>query len=169
MTSGMPDPITIIMILIFLGLAPFVAIMVTSYVKIVIVLSLIRNALGIQQIPPNMVINGLSIILSVYIMYPVIQTTYDTLREQEIDFKNLDSLEESSTRMIEPIKGFLMEHASERERAFFLSTAQEMWPPEQHSDLRDDDLMVLVPSFIVSELTARVSDRISDLPAFHCD
>ena len=69
--NSLPDPIYLIAILIFLGLAPFVAMMVTSYVKIVVVMSLIRNALGIQQIPPNMVINGLSIILTMYIMNPI--------------------------------------------------------------------------------------------------
>ena len=65
------DPLVIIAVLVGLSLLPFIAVMVTSFLKIVVVLSLLRNALGIQQIPPNIVLNGLAIILSVYIMAPV--------------------------------------------------------------------------------------------------
>ncbi|HVJ88114.1 MAG TPA: hypothetical protein VM452_20790, partial [Caulifigura sp.] len=89
----MPDPLYLIGILVFLSLAPFVAIMVTSFVKLVVVLSLIRNALGIQQIPPNMVINGLALILSIYIMNPVAQETFEILQANPIDTKNVASIE----------------------------------------------------------------------------
>jgi type III secretion protein R len=54
-----------------LALAPFVAVMVTSFTKMVVVLSLLRNALGLQQVPPNVVLNGLALVLSIYVMYPV--------------------------------------------------------------------------------------------------
>src|SRR4051812_9928912 len=54
-----------------LGLAPFIAVMVSSFIKLVVVLSLVRNALGIQQIPPNLVLNGLALILTLYVMAPV--------------------------------------------------------------------------------------------------
>nr|WP_305067669.1 EscR/YscR/HrcR family type III secretion system export apparatus protein [Lysobacter sp. GX 14042] len=64
------------MIVVSLALAPFVAVMVTSFTKIVVVLSLLRNALGLQQVPPNVVINGLAIVLSIYVMYPVILDTH---------------------------------------------------------------------------------------------
>ncbi len=65
-------PGTIITLVVGLALAPFIAVMVTSFTKIVVVLSLLRNALGLQQTPPNVVINGLAIILSIYVMYPVL-------------------------------------------------------------------------------------------------
>ena len=58
MQPSSPDPIYLIAILVFMSLAPFVAMMITSFVKLVVGLSVIRNALGIQQIPPNMVMNG---------------------------------------------------------------------------------------------------------------
>ena len=151
----LPDPIYLIAILVVLGLAPFLAIMVTSYVKIVVVMSLIRNALGIQQIPPNMVINGLSIILTMYIMNPVAQETYEILRDrwEEIDRNDIDSIEAAATDAKEPLREFLLKHATDRERQFFFHSAKELWPEERHKDLKDDDLMVLVPAFTVSELT----------------
>ena len=75
MNVSLPDPLTLIGLTAALALAPFFAVMMTSYVKLVVVLSLLRNALGIQQIPPNLVVNGLAIILSVYIMAPVASAT----------------------------------------------------------------------------------------------
>lgn len=70
------SPALIILVVVSLALAPFVAVMVTSFTKIVVVLSLLRNALGLQQVPPNVVINGLAIVLSIYVMYPVILDTH---------------------------------------------------------------------------------------------
>ncbi|MEM1303890.1 MAG: type III secretion system export apparatus subunit SctR [Planctomycetota bacterium] len=150
----LPDPIYLVGILVFLSLAPFIAIMVTSYVKLVVVLSLIRNALGIQQIPPNMVINGLAIILSLYIMNPVIQDIFDVVQDQQVDAKDLDSMKAAATEAKKPLRDFMLKHTTDRERAFFYNSAKQLWPPERSTDLKDDDLMVLVPAFTVSELTS---------------
>ncbi|WP_425491866.1 hypothetical protein [Luteimonas saliphila] len=73
------SPALVLVVIVGLALAPFVAVMVTSFTKIVVVLSLLRNALGLQQVPPNVVINGLAIVLSIYVMYPVILDTYDAV------------------------------------------------------------------------------------------
>jgi type III secretory pathway component EscR len=73
------SPALVLVVIVALALAPFVAVMVTSFTKIVVVLSLLRNALGLQQVPPNVVINGLAIVLSIYVMYPVILETYDAV------------------------------------------------------------------------------------------
>ena len=70
------SPALVLVTVVSLALAPFVAVMVTSFTKIVVVLSLLRNALGLQQVPPNVVINGLAIVLSIYVMYPVILDTH---------------------------------------------------------------------------------------------
>ena len=65
------SPGTILAAVVSVALMPFVAVMVTSFAKLVVVFSLLRSALGLQQTPPNVVLNGLAIILSVYVMYPV--------------------------------------------------------------------------------------------------
>ncbi|MEW4561521.1 type III secretion system export apparatus subunit SctR [Bremerella sp. JC770] len=144
------------LILIFAALAilPFVALMVTSYVKIVIVLSLIRNALGIQQNPPNLVLNGLAIILSLYVMSPVTIAMFDAAKAGTFDVKNREGILETIENVQTPLVGFLGKHASEREQKFFKDTAYKLWPEEQASALEEDSLMVLVPSFTVSELTS---------------
>lgn len=71
------DPFSLIVMMVGLALLPFVAMVATSYLKIVVVLSLIRNALGIQSIPPNMVINALAMILTFYIMAPIMGESWD--------------------------------------------------------------------------------------------
>lgn len=69
--NQLPDELSLIIGLILLALIPFIAVMATSFVKMAMVFSLLRNALGVQQIPPNMAIYGLSIILTLYVMAPV--------------------------------------------------------------------------------------------------
>lgn len=154
MEFSLPDPVFLILTLIVLGLAPFVAIMVTSFVKIVVVLSLVRNALGIQQIPPNMVINGLALILTFYIMSPVADETLEILQKHQDGLKDAESIAAAVQEAQQPLRRFLLKHAHERERLFFLRSAKELWPPERSENLKDDDLMVLIPAFTVSELTA---------------
>src|SRR5690606_24271199 len=96
--------IYLIAILVFMSLAPFVAMMITSFVKLVVVLSLIRNALGIQQIPPNMVMNGLALILTIYIMNPVMQETFEILQEQQVNTREIESMRSAVTVAQEPLK-----------------------------------------------------------------
>ena len=78
------NPFLLIILLVGLSLLPFVAMVATSYLKIVVVMSLIRNALGIQSIPPNMVLNALAMILTFYIMAPVMGESWD-IAKAEID------------------------------------------------------------------------------------
>ena len=77
------DPFTLILVLVGLSLLPLVAMVATSYLKIVVVISLIRNALGIQSIPPNMVVNALAVILTFYIMAPVASESWGIIAETQ--------------------------------------------------------------------------------------
>lgn len=155
MLSGTPDPVVVLLTLGFLALAPFMAIMVTSFAKVVIVLSLVRNALGLQQIPPNLVLNGLALVLSIYIMAPlglqIMRSAEQRLGDGGLQTKALFAVIRDARA---PLQEFLAKHAQPREREFFVQSAARLWPPEQAQELRNDDLMVLVPAFTVSELTA---------------
>ena len=152
---NLPDPTTMIGLLAALSLLPFVVIMVTSYVKLIVVMNLVRNALGVQQIPPNMVINGMAIILSVYIMAPVIQESYDLLVDQNITFQGKDIKEilASASEASGPIKGFLDKHSLTQDRNFFIASAKALWAPGQADGVDAGDFLVLIPAFIVHELT----------------
>lgn len=154
--ESFPNPIVVIAGLTLLGLAPFLAIMISSFVKLVIVMHLIRSALGLQQEPPNIAISGMAIILSIYIMAPVAMDTYELFNSQNIkieDIRNPDfvnALQASS----DPMRKFLSKHSTESERKFFAQTTQKLWPEKYAKDITSEHLLVLIPAFMVSELTS---------------
>jgi len=152
------SPALVVTTVVGLAMAPFVAVMVTSFTKIVVVLSLLRNALGLQQVPPNVVINGLAIILSIYVMNPVILATYDAvnskMQEQPAATMDVERMLDLVDAGKEPLRAFLIRHSSEQERAFFLGSAQRLLPEERRASVSIDDYVVVVPAYTVSELTA---------------
>jgi type III secretion protein R len=141
-----------------LGLAPFVLLMVTSFVKISVVLSIVRNALGTQQIPPTQVITGLAIILTVYIMAP---TGMEMYRAGEVDVmrtgqlmspETVGQLMAAANRAKEPLRAFLNKKVSNKDRALFYNLAKKMRKEEDRKDIAETDFMIIVPAFVVSEL-----------------
>jgi type III secretion protein R len=147
------DPITVIILLTVLGVAPFFLLMVTSFVKIVIVLGLVRNALGTQQVPPNLVLNGLALIISIYIMAPVAKETVKLAAESEFSVQNFDQFPQYLRSIGEPLRRFLIRHVSPNSRTFFVNAAARLWPKEDLENIDSDSFLILVPAFTVSELT----------------
>ena len=147
-------PASALITVVLLALAPFVAVMVTSFTKLVVVLSLLRNAMGLQQVPPNVVMNGLALILSIYVMYPVGVQMQESLRDLPTTGKaSTSQMLAAADAAKEPLREFLVKHSRPLERAFFLKTAQRSLKPEQAQALTDRDFLVIVPAFTVSELT----------------
>lgn len=147
------SPSSALITVIVLALAPFVAVMVTSFTKIVVVLSILRNALGTQQIPPNVVLNGLALILTIYVMFPVGQAMLAELDGQTNFTESVENLLLAADSTKEPLREFMLAHSNQRERDFFLSTIKSMVGPEQAQELGSNDFIVVVPAFTVSELT----------------
>jgi type III secretion protein R len=147
------DFLPMIVVIFAIGLLPFAAMMVSSYTKIVVVLGLLRNALGVQQVPPNMVLNGLAIIISAYIMMPLMQDTVDIVKKEGLAGSSAQQVEQIIDAAKEPVRAFLDKHAHEREKAFFLKSAFAVWPPERAQKLQKTDLIVLAPAFTLSELS----------------
>ena len=180
------DPFSLIVLLVGLSLLPFVAMVATSYLKIVVVMSLIRNALGIQSIPPNMVINALAMILTFYIMAPMMGESWE-IAKAELEKTNQAASAAAATgnpgvagnsaaggpqssaaasttafsetdaiaKAAEPFREFLSKHTSDRERAFFVHTAERLWAksPDEPASVDPESFYILIPSFCVSELT----------------
>lgn len=157
------DPISLAVALALLALLPLMAVMTTSFLKIAVVFSLVRNALGVQQVPPNMALYALSAILSVYVMGPVVMQVGQELRnvrEQPAQVApggarpdQLGAMFDAVARGAEPVRGFMLRNSRPEQRDFFVRTARHLWGQEQARDLREDDLIVLIPAFLVSELT----------------
>jgi type III secretion protein R len=149
---GLNDIVGTILLVTILGLAPIALMTLTSFTKIVVVLTLVRNALGVQQVPSTMVINGLALVLTFYILAPLGFVVADAVAARRTD----NFTERVTTAMDagrEPFRAFLSKHAHERERRFFMQSAATLWPKEQADKLKSDDLIVLAPAFVVSELT----------------
>lgn len=150
-----PDLYGLLTMIVAVAMVPFFAVLATSYTKLVIVFALLRQALGVQQAPPNLVLNAIALVLTVYIMSPVISQTVEIGRQklatkQQWTFDSSMTLLESATQ---PVKQFMRRQVREREQQFFLKAATQLWPPEQVRKMKPDDLTVLVPAFTVSEIT----------------
>ena len=154
------SPLALMVLLGALSLAPFVLIMVTSFVKISVVLSMLRQALGTQQIPPNQIINGLAIILTIYIMFPVIMEIKDGTTALFDQRTNSPLMSDATTSLVkqgvevakEPLRRFMLKYAHIKDRQLFYGLAKRMRTPEQQKQLTDQALIVLVPSFVISQL-----------------
>jgi flagellar biosynthesis protein FliP len=131
MTSNLPNPVVMVIVLSALTLAPFVLVMLTSFVKISVVLSIVRNALGTQSVPPNQVITGLAFVLSFFIMAPVAKQMYDSAGSVS---DTRDMFSEASVRSLldavmrgrEPLRQFLARHAHNEDRVLFIELAQRL-------------------------------------------
>ncbi|MEL7453176.1 MAG: type III secretion system export apparatus subunit SctR [Pseudomonadota bacterium] len=145
------SPGSALVTIILLALAPFAAVMVTSFTKIVVVLSLLRNALGLQQTPPNIVLNGLALVLTAFVMYPVGLEINDIISASNTDLTSTGGLTGLSVEAREPLREFLLKHSDPQHRAFFLSTITQVLGAKGPV-ISDTDLIILVPSFTVSEL-----------------
>jgi flagellar biosynthetic protein FliP len=136
----------LLFILTVLSLAPAILLMLTSFTRIVVVLSLLRHAIGTQQMPPNQIIIGLSLFLTIFIMTPVWQTINANALTPYYDEQI--SGEEALALAAGPIKSFMLKQTREKDLALFVKIAKEK-RPEKADDL---PLSVVIPAFVISEL-----------------
>ncbi len=129
-----------------LSIAPSVLIMTTSFVRIVVVLSLLRTAIGLQQAPPNAVIVSLSLFLTAFVMGPVWEQSYregvKPVMEEEVE------LMEAYPRIVSPLREFMVSHTREADLALFVDLAK-IERPETTADL---PMRIAIPAFMISEL-----------------
>lgn len=154
--DSFPNPVLLLGILGLMGLAPFLAVLMSSFVKIVVVMQMVRSAMGLQQAPPNLAINGIAIILSMYIMAPVATGVYDRFLAHNVTLSDIQNpeLKAALADSITPVKDFLRRHASQKEIDFFSHSTKKLWPEEYSKTVTDDHLLVLTTAFLVSELTS---------------
>lgn len=157
-----PSLITQAMLLSLLSLLPFIIMILTSFLKIVVVLSLLRTALGVQQAPPNQVINGVAFLLSLFIMYPTALKMYDAgyaAVRMERAPESLtspgapDYIITVAKAASDPLKDFLKKNTNAKHEALFYRLAYRGLPEEYRSTLSPNDFLVLVPSYITGQLT----------------
>ena len=136
----------IFLLLTVLSLAPSILIMFTSFTRIAIVLSLLRQAIGSNQLPPNQIIVGLSLFLTFFIMTPVWQTVNTNALQPYManDITSKEALEKA----IKPVRKFMISQTREKDLAMFINVAKL----ERPKNIEAVPIHVLIPSFIISEL-----------------
>ena len=146
LNGGNVPALDLVFLLTLAALLPSIAIMMTSFLRIIIVLSFTRNALGIQQTPPNMALTGMALFLTIYIMSPVISqinsSAYQPYIQGEI------SQEEAFSRMAGPVKEFMLRNTESGTLEAFVDMSGE----ERQENVEDYPLTVVVPAFMTSEL-----------------
>jgi len=144
--SDLSVTLQIVLLLTVLTLAPSIVMMVTSFTRIVVVLSFVRQAMGTSQMPPAQLIVGLSLILTIFIMAPVISQVHKEAIKPYLDGQITQ--EETYEKAVTPIKDFMLKQTREKDIALFVKFAG-MDKPANKEEL---PIWVLVPGFIISEL-----------------
>ena len=146
LNGGRVPTLEVIYMLTLAALLPSIVVMMTSFTRTIIILSFTRNAMGVQQSPPNMVLTGIAIFLTIYIMSPVIseinETAYQPYLREEI------TQDEALERMVVPLKEFMLSNTEPETLQNFLNMSHT----ELEEDPRDYPLTVVVPSFMTCEL-----------------
>lgn len=152
--SASLDSLDVVFLLLFLSIIPSLVLMMTSFTRIIIVFSFLRNALGLQQSPPNQILVGLSLFLTLFIMGPVIsdinENAYIPYKEQAI------TQEVALERAQVPIKEFMLKQVDNESLDLFISISKQDIVIDQTQDVNEQmmklDLSILVPAFVTSEL-----------------
>jgi type III secretion protein R len=145
-----------------LALVPFALLMVTCFVRISVVLSILRSAIGAPQVPPSQVLTGLSLVLTLAVMAPTAERmlaavapvfpTLGAVADADLTGGQLAALGSAADKAKEPLRDFLLKHTGARDRASFHAMALKMRAPEERAGVTDRDLAVVVPAFVTSEL-----------------
>lgn len=138
--------VQLLVLLTVLSIAPSILILATSFTRIVIVLSMVRSAIGTAAIPPNQVIIGLSLLLTFFVMTPV----YNDLNTNAVQpyLQNQITQEEAMTRAVVPVRTFMLRQTREKDIELFLSMSGNP-RPQTEADIKMVDLF---PAFVISEL-----------------
>lgn len=160
--GGLPAPTIIqeLSAITALALLPFAIMLLTSYIKIVVVLSLLRNALGVQQSPPNQVLTGIALLMTIYVMFPTALAMYkagETYINKEPPTELFSA--ESAQYLVgvidvskEPMRDFLQRNSIGKHITSFYQLAHRSFPEEFRATLKPTDFIILVPAFITTQL-----------------
>lgn len=138
--------VQLLVLMTVLSLAPALLVMVTSFTRIVIVLSLVRNAVGVPQLPPNQVLVGIAFLLTVFVMAPVWKTVNEGALQPYVagSMSQGDAIRTAEV----PVRGFMLAQTRESDLALFVSMSQDTRP----NTVDDVPTYVVIPAFLLSEL-----------------
>lgn len=149
-TSGEPGDVALtlrlLILLTILSIAPAIMVLMTSFTRIIIVLSFVRHALATQQMPPNQVLVGLAMFLTFFIMGPTFMDVHQNAVQPYLE--GTLSQQEAYNEAVMPLKEFMSQHTREKDLKLFLDYTQSETP----ESLEDISMSIMVPAFAISEL-----------------
>jgi type III secretion protein R len=154
MMSSQYDVVSFAILLGMMSLIPLIVVVTTSFLKISLVLLVLRNAIGVQQVPPTLAIYGIALSMSIFIMAPTAQQigTRALAIEARGGAGQSGQLLPQAREAVEPLREFMLKFSQPEQRALFLDSARKLWPKDMAQAATSSDLLVLVPAFVVSEL-----------------
>jgi flagellar biosynthetic protein FliP len=144
--GDLSSTLQVVLLITILALAPSIIIMVTSFVRFAVVLSFLRHAVGVQQMPPNQLILALALILTFFVMSPVIDEAYNNGIKPYLDQEI--SKDEAFDKTVAPVRTFMLAQTREKDLGLFVNIAK-LNKPDKPEDI---PLHVLIPGFVISEL-----------------
>ena len=147
LTGSRSETVKILLLITILAVLPSILIMLTCFPRIIIVLSLIRNGLGLQNMPPNQVLIGLALFLTLFVMSPVISEIKEEAYQPYVD-EQVDE-EEALTLAMEPVRTFMLEQTYETDLEYFVSASGSADEIEEIDDIPNT---VLIPAYMTSEI-----------------
>jgi type III secretion protein R len=159
-TSLASRPLVLILVMAGLSLIPFALLMMTSFVRISVVLSILRSAIGTPSVPPTPVLTGLALVLTIAVMAPTGQRMYDAMAPtlataaagDVTNAETLAALGTAADRGKEPLREFILKHTDARDRASFFALSLKSRSAAERAGVSDRDFGVIVPAFVTSEL-----------------
>ncbi|MFC7518729.1 type III secretion system export apparatus subunit SctR [Herbaspirillum sp. GCM10030257] len=153
MMSGQYDVVSFAILLGLLSLVPLLIVTTTSFLKISLVLIVLRNAIGVQQVPPTLAIYGISLALSIFVMAPTVQEIGKHAMNIEVSGKSPTApVIEQAQQAFEPLRKFMLKYSRPDQRELFLASAKKLWPKDAGDKATSSDALILIPAFVVSEL-----------------
>ncbi|KPB77014.1 type III secretion system export apparatus subunit SctR [Pseudomonas cannabina] len=148
------NPIMLALFLGSLSLIPFLLIVCTAFLKIAMTLLITRNAIGVQQVPPNMALYGIALAATMFVMAPVAHDIQQRVHDHPLEMSSADKLQSSLKVVIEPLQRFMTRNTDPDVVAHLLENTQRMWPKEMADQANKNDLLLAIPAFVLSELQA---------------
>ena len=148
------DPIVLAVFLAALSLLPMLLIICTAFLKVVIVLMITRNAIGVQQVPPSMAINGIALAATLFIMAPVGYEIAEGVKTMPLDLSNVHTLLQTGSEAIKSLRAFMLRNVDADVLTHLLENTARLWPPHMAQEVQREDLILLVPAFVLSQLQA---------------
>ncbi|MBJ2199697.1 type III secretion system export apparatus subunit SctR [Pseudomonas carnis] len=148
------DPVVLAIFLGALSLMPMLLVVCTAFLKIVIVLMITRNAIGVQQVPPGMAINGIALAATLFIMAPVGYEMAEIVKVSPLDLTSVGALQQTGMEAIKPLRTFMLRNSDPDILTHLLENAIRMWPAQMAQEVQREDLILLAPAFVLSQLQA---------------